>query len=395
MHILTYCDEDIGVAAGGSRQVLELVKALTWRGHGVTVVAPKSEREGVAIMVPTQVHIDFVPVVRGGGVRPLSFLWGSMRILRKLLDATRPDLLLWFDSPGQMAPLWALRHSLCPVVYFVNGLPLEEVQGLWRRPPFRNLLSYGLRLACRKAHAVVSVCPEVLVGLRRLESIDTKRCSVIRNGIDPEHFFPRSHEKARAELGLTSRGPYIGFVGGFFPWHALDTLVEAVAIVVKSFPTVQCLLIGEGQTKNALQEQARQLQLSAHIQFPGRAGFDMVPTWIAACDVCVVLHRQTRSYPGDSMKLWEYLACGRPVVATAGPGYGETAEELRCGLSVKADDPNDLARQLLCLLVDRNLRTSMGERGHAAVVRHHTWSARAAQLEQVCHQAIAAVKAAA
>lgn len=395
MHILAYCDEDIGVAAGGSRQVLELANALALSGHEVTLVAPQSEQQRVALTPSTQVHTAFVPVVRWGGLRPFSFFWGSLAMLKKLLLASRPEVLLWFDSPGQMAPLWALRNSTCPVVYFVNGLPLEEVQGLWRRPPFREWLTHGLRLASRKATALVSVCPEVLVGLRNLEPVDVNRCSVIRNGVDPDRFFPQPQEKVRAELGLTAQGPYIVFVGGFFPWHGLDTLVDAIAAVVKSCPTVQCLLIGDGRTKRALEEQVQRLQLSAHVQFTGRVDFDMVPKWIAASDVCVVLHRQTRSYPGDSMKLWEYLACGRPVVATAGPGYGETVEELRCGLSAKADDPTDLARQLLCLLVDQDLRKSMGERGRTAVVRSHTWAARAAQLERVCYHAIAGMKAAA
>lgn len=395
MRILTYCDEDIGVAAGGSRQVLELAKALALRGHELTLVVPQSEREGIALAASTQVHVVFVPVARWGGLRPFSFFWGSMRMLKRLLLARRPDVLLWFDSPGQMAPLWAIRKSNCPVVYFVNGLPREEIQGLWSRQPLHGLLSYGLRLASRKATALVSVCPEVLIGLGKLEPINTKRCSVIKNGVDPDHFFPQPQEKSRAELGLTVQGSYITFVGGFFPWHGLDRLVDAVAVVAKSFPTVQCLLVGDGQTRRALEAQVRRLQLSAHVQFIGRVDFDMVPKWIAASDVCVVLHRQTRSYPGDSMKLWEYLACGRPVVATVGPGYGDTVEELRCGLSAKADDPTDLARQLQCLFVDQDLRRSMGERGRMAVVRFHTWAARAAQLDRVCGQAVADMKSAA
>ncbi|MDF0672789.1 MAG: glycosyltransferase family 4 protein [Nitrospira sp.] len=395
MRILTYCDEDIGVAAGGSRQVLELAKALALRGHEVTLVAPQSERKRIALAASTQVHAAFVPVVRWGGLRPFSFFWGSMRMLKRLLLARRPEVLLWFDSPGQLAPLWALRTSNCPVVYFVNGLPLEEIQGLWSRQPLHGLLSYGLRLASRKATALVSVCPEVLIGLGKLEPINTKRCSVIRNGVDPDHFFPQPQKQLRAELGLSLQGPYITFVGGFFPWHGLDTLVAAIAVLARSFPTVQCLMVGDGQTKRALEEQVRQLQLSAHVQFIGRVDFDMIPKWIAASDVCVVLHRKTRSYPGDSMKLWEYLACGRPVVATTGPGYGDTVEELRCGLSAKAEDPTDLARQLLCLLVDQGLRRSMGERGRMAVVQSHTWASRAAQLDQVCDHAVAEMKSAA
>jgi glycosyltransferase involved in cell wall biosynthesis len=395
MRILTYCDEDIGVAAGGSRQVLELVKALALRGHDVTLVAPQSERRGLVFAASTWVNAAFVPVVRWGGLRPYSFFWGSIKLLKRLLQARHPEVLLWFDSPGQMAPLWALRGSPCPVVYFVNGLPHEEIQGIWRHPPLRDLLSYGLRLASRKATALVSVCPDVLTGLGKLEPIKTKRCSIIRNGVDPEHFFPQPQNKIRAELGLTAQGPYIAFVGGFFPWHGLDTLVDAIAVVAKWFSAVQCLMVGDGQTKRPLEERVRRLQLDAHVQFIGRVDFDRVPKWIAASDVCVVLHRQTRSYPGDSMKLWEYLACGRPVVATAGHGYGDIVEQLCCGLSAKADDPTDLARQLLCILVDQGRRRSMGERGRMAVVQSHTWASRAAQLDQVCDHAIADMKSAA
>ncbi len=377
------------MAAGGSRQVLEFAKALALRGHEITMVAPESHRNEPGFAVPPQIHLHMVPVVRRAGMRPVSFLLNSIRILKTLLWTRRPDLLLWFDSPGQMAPLWALRSASCPIVYFVNGLPAEEVQGLWRLAPLLNLLTYGLRLGSRKAKAIVSVCPEVLGGLRCVEPVDSQKCFVIRNGVDPDRFFPQPHERARQEVHLQGPGPYIGFVGGFFPWHGLDTLVDAMTVVAKSFPTVQCLLVGDGQTKAALEEQVHRLQLSHHVRFIGRVVFDAVPQWIAACDVCVVLHRQIRSYPGDSMKLWEYLACGRPVVATAGPGYGDTVSELHCGLPTTADDPDDLARQLVTLLDSHHLRRSMGERGRVAVMRSHTWSARAAQLERVCHQAVA------
>jgi glycosyltransferase involved in cell wall biosynthesis len=88
------------------------------------------------------------------------------------------------------------------------------------------------------------------------------------------------------------------------------------------------------------------------------------------------------------MKLWEYLACGRPVVATAGPGYGDVVVDFRCGVSVQADDHDDLARQIITLLDNPELRAKMGQRGRSAVLQTHTWSARAVQLEQVCQQAI-------
>jgi len=381
--MLVYCDEDLSVPAGGPRQVLELATALTKRGHEVTIVAPQP-------ITCTDVHVDrlkirSVSVVRGGGFRPLSFLLASVTVLGRTIRTWRPDVLLWFDSPGQLAPLWVLRRHPCPVVYFVNGLPEEEVQGLWRWAPIRQALSYGLRRAAARAQAVVSVCPEIF---EHLQSVDRERCMVMRNGVDPVRFSPQSHEEARAKLGISGPGPYVGFVGGFFPWHGLETLIDAVPIVTQSHPNLQVFLVGEGGTKRALEELVQRQGLAAHVRFVGRVEFDAVPTWIASFDVCVVLHKQTRSYPGDSMKLWEYLACGRPVVTTAGHGYGDTIEAMGAGVSAKADDAEDLARQLCRLLADRALRAAMGERGRIAVLQSHTWAARAAQLESVCRRVL-------
>lgn len=392
MRILVYCDEDLSVAAGGARQVVELAEALAARGHAVLVVAPQAAGEGRDCYDLGRVHVKCVSVVRRKGLRPLSFFMESFKIVSRTIREWHPDVSVWFDSPGQMAPLWVLRRHRCPYVYFVNGLPHEEVQGLWRRTPIRQLLSYGLRRAVRSAQVVVSICPEVFTSLRHFEPVETGRCAVIRNGVDPDRFFPQPYEKARAELGLPAAGPYIGFVGGFFPWHGLDALIESIPAVAKVYPGVQLLLVGDGQTKEALEHLVHRSHLSAHVRFVGRAECDAVSIWMAAADVCVVLHKQTRSYPGDSMKLWEYLACGRPVVATAGPGYGDTVEAIGCGLAANPDDPDDLARQLLCLLADQELRNKMGECGRAAVLRSHTWAARAKQLEQACRQAIAGVK---
>lgn len=388
MRILVYCDEDLNVAAGGARQVLELAKALVSRDHTVMVVAPQPTAEGRNLHDLDQVDVRFVSVVRWGGLRPLSFLLGSLKILSRTVREWRPDVLVWFDSPGQMAPLWVLRHHRCPYVYFVNGLPHEEVQGLWRRTPIRQLLLYGLKQAARRAKALVSVCPEVLSGLDRLQHVDAERCAVIRNGVDPDLFFPQSHEKARVKLGIDGTGPFIGFVGGFFPWHGLETLVESIPLVASAYPGLQVLLVGEGQTKADLENLVQRKGFTRHVRFVGRAEFTTVPTWIAACDICVVLHKQTRSYPGDSMKLWEYLACGRAVVTTVGPGCGDVVESIGCGLAAAPDDPHDLARQIVHLLLEPGKRMRMGELGRASILRSHTWKVRARELETVCCAAI-------
>ena len=392
MRILVFCDEDLSVAAGGARQVLEFSKALSLRSHTIRIVAPQPTHVHQLAQEMASLSFRPVPVWRVAGLRPFSFLIASWNVLRQELPAWRPDVLLWFDSPGQMAPLFALSTHACASVLFVNGLPEEEVQGIWRLPFVRWVLRASLKTAARRVQAVVSICREIVTQMQDAWSILPERCHVIRNGVDGDRFHPQSHEAAKKVLGLSAKGPYIGFVGGFFPWHGLKTLIEAVPFVHDKVPSATFLLVGEGKTRQALEQLVEQQGLTDIVRFVGRADWAQVPTWIAACDVCVVLHRQTRSYPGDSMKLWEYLSCGRPVVTTVGPGYGETVEAIGCGLAAEPDDARDLARQLVRLLEDPDERMKMGERGRMAVIQAHTWGARAQELEQVCSAALAAMR---
>lgn len=383
MDIIVFCDEDLGVAGGGSRQVVELTRALLARGHRIRLVAPTSVAESEVIRELGGASVAWVPVFRLPVLRPLTYLLASAVVLLRMMRREEPDWLLWFDSPGQAAPLWCTALTRCPYVLFVNGLPSEELTGLWRLSPIRRLVEWALKCAVRRAQAVVSVCREIPLWMERQWGLGPSRWTVIRNGVDPAVYLPCDKAAARRRLGLAANRRYIGFVGGFFPWHGLDILVEAMAIVRREAPDATLLLVGEGQTRASLESLASERGLGDAIRFVGRVKFDDVAWWIGATDVCVVLHRPVRFYAGDSMKLWEYLACARPVVASDGEGYGDFVVRIGGGVSVKGDCPADLADALLQMLRDPRMAERMGMAGRAAVVHAHTWDARAKQLEQL------------
>lgn len=388
MRILVFCDEDLSAASGGDRQVIELVTHLAGRRHRIRMIAPRPSGayrpDGVAAE-----DLVFVPVIRRAGMRPFSYLVGSGLALFTALVRWRPDVLLWFDAPGQFGPGICARAAGCPYVLFVNGLPGDELQGLWGWGPIRKALTGLLRHAAQGAAQVVSVCEEIPALMQTNWGIPAARCHVIRNGVDTARFRPGDAEAERERLGLDPRALYIGFVGGFFAWHGLDMLIDALPAVLREAPAAHVLLVGDGQTRPLIEARVQALGLGRHVTLAGRVPYESVPHWIAACDVCVVLHRALRSYPGDSMKLWEYMACGRPIVATEGPGYGDAVESAGCGLSVKTEDVGDLARALLRLLSDCAGRVRMGDRGRRFVETAHTWGARAESLEKVLSDACA------
>lgn len=383
MNILVYCDEELGVGGGGSRQVMAFVRALAARGHAVRVVAPKPQAGIEDSIELGDARAVWVRVLRFSVLRPLLYLVGSAVALFLAMWREKADVMLWFDSPGQIAPLWCSRVMHCPYVLFVNGLPDEELSGLWGWAPIRGLVQGALRLSAQQAQTIVSVCREIPQWMQQEWGIEPTRCCVIRNGVDPSTCMALDKTEARRRLGLSLDRPYIGFVGGFFPWHGLDTLVEAMAFVRLEHPDSRLLLVGDGQTKPALEALVRQRGLENAVSFVGRVAFDEVPWWIGASDLCVVLHRAVRFYPGDSMKLWEYLACARPVVASAGEGYGDLVESLGAGVSVKADNVRGIAKGLCRLIQDPSAASKLGQSGRKAVLGAHTWEARAVELERV------------
>lgn len=131
MNILVFCDEDLGVAGGGAQQVVQFVRALAARGHALRVVAPtpSADMKDDASLISARGLWVWVP--RLPMIRPWVYLVGSAITLLWSMWREKPDVMLWFDSPGQVAPLICAGVMRCPYVLFVNGLAGEELTGLW------------------------------------------------------------------------------------------------------------------------------------------------------------------------------------------------------------------------------------------------------------------------
>src|SRR5439155_15606897 len=89
----------------------------------------------------------------------------------------------------------------------------------------------------------------------------------------------------------------------------------------------------------------KRLELEKKTQFVGAVSHDRVPEYIAAADACVAPFTAERNQTlgVSALKMFEYLACGRPVVATSVPGVADLLAEFGCGISVRPDEPSELA----------------------------------------------------
>ena len=142
--------------------------------------------------------------------------------------------------------------------------------------------------------------------------------------------------------------------------------------------------------KDKLLEITSELGLSEKFTFTGRIAYERVPLYINAADVCVApFIKERNSKIGlSALKTYEYLACGKPIVASSIPGVKDLIESSGGGISVTPENPEKLAAAVVSLLSDEKTRAVMGKKGRRYVVENHSWDGVARKVLEICRDII-------
>lgn len=240
-------------------------------------------------------------------------------------------------------------------------------------------LRFFERFACRWGHKLISTNEtQRSIQIDRCGA-DPAKCHIVRNGPN-ERFL----EDVAPSVALASDKLTVGYVGLIGYQDGVDYLVRAIAALREMFdggrvPEFRCVIVGDGPALPQLRELAEELDISHEILFAGMIDFTDVPSYISAFHVCVT---PDPSNPyNDScttIKTMEYMALRKPTVCFETNENRVTAGD--AALYAKDSDCQDLAQQIAKLLVDPEMRRSMGELGRTRIENGLTWSHQAAEL---------------
>ena len=261
----------------------------------------------------------------------------------------------------------------CPVVVFVDA-PVVWEGRKWgvKRPGWGRLVeAIGERPQLRRADLVACVTDEVAeaavaIGARADDVIVTP-CAV-----DTARFHPGvSGEAVRQAHGLDGKTT-IGWIGTFHKFHGLDLLVEAYAALEKERDDVCLVLVGDGQDRPRVEQLLSELGVR-NVVLTGVVPQDAVPAHLAAFDVATVVDPGFGTFHYSPLKLKEYLACGRAVVAPSSGQIGELVETHDVALLVPPGDSAALTAALIDLVDSPTDREDLGRRGAALIAESGTW----------------------
>jgi glycosyltransferase involved in cell wall biosynthesis len=259
----------------------------------------------------------------------------------------------------------------------IVGRPLTGLLR-WRA---RQLLRYNLSVA----DCVVCVSDVGRQHLVEEWGISAHKIVVFPNAVNVEKFKANAEwrTKIRSQLGLETN-PLIIFVGNFFHWHDVVTLLDAFALLVVSHPDARLVLVGDGEQRQAMMQKTDELGLSAMVQFTGAVPHAEVPHYIAAADIAVV------PYPPMQQKMWlsplklfEYMASGKAIVASSIGQLTDVIQDGENGLLVPPGDVFALAEALKKLIGDAGLNSKLSAQAREDAERKYSWESYLSRLESV------------
>lgn len=371
MRIFVVSGADLAYHDGGRTHLLEKWTRVATAGHEVDLWA--FAREESPAWGSLSVHVPrHVPVrgLAGPSYSALLFV-GVLRHLRR----RRPDAIHVRVSQLTVSVALALgRMSRVPIVLEVTGPIVEEAKlyGVSERKValIRSLAGRALRAAA----AVVTVTEGIKRQLVADFGVTESAVHVVPNGVNTEMFRPQPVGNARARLRLDAPGPIVGLVGNLHTWQGTEFLIEAAPAIVTSVPDAQIHIVGDGITRESLERSAERLGVRDRVRFHGAVAYDDVPDFISASDLLVapLVPKPTGDSGYSPLKLYEYLSCGRPVVASRLDGLGVVEDE-RLGRLVPPRDAGALARAVVELLEDEPARIEIGERARRVAVERFGW----------------------
>jgi glycosyltransferase involved in cell wall biosynthesis len=204
------------------------------------------------------------------------------------------------------------------------------------------------------------------------------------DGVDLQRFDPPVEKAAaRARLGL-SAGPLVCHCGHLYPGRGVEETIDALA----DLPGVRLLLVGgDPADVERVRAFAAERGLAGRVRFEGTVPNGKIPIYLWAADALVMPYTsRTPTVRGMSpLKMFEYMAAARPIVATDFPAVREVLRAGENAILVRPDDPAALAGGLRRALEDRALADEISRRA-AADVRAFTWEERARGILEVIDQ---------
>lgn len=269
--------------------------------------------------------------------------------------------------------IYSNEHLPLLLVSFIRINTFYEVHDM----PEQNRFFYRALLSRIKGLVVTNRWK--LEAIARIFKIPPVKIFYEPNAVEISRFdITTTKEEARQKLDINSKMPVVLYTGHLYGWKGVETLAHAAKILNNS---ASVYIVGGTDTD--VVRFRKEFDYISNLHIVGYRPHHEIPLWQKAADV-VVLPNTAREdiskYHTSPMKLFEYMASRRPIVATDIPSVREILDET-CAVIVTPDDPESMARGIISALKDKTLTNRITDTAYQSV-KFHTWEKRAKRITE-------------
>lgn len=263
-----------------------------------------------------------ITVVRPGIVKTpildkLSILYSHRDEIERQIDEFEPDVVVGFGILNTYLAMKLAMKNGIPFIYYL----IDALHRLVSFKPFQYIAKEFEKKTLKGADKVITINEALKDYAIRLGAVPNETV-VLGAGIDLHRFSPTvDGGNIRKEYGLELDDIVLFFMGWLYEFSGLREVAMGLAKLRDKYPYVKLMIVGEGDLYDELEGIREKYECEESIILTGQQPYEKIPTLVSASDICLL-----PAYNNDIMrdivpiKMYEYMACGKPIISTSLPG---------------------------------------------------------------------------
>jgi len=253
-----------------------------------------------------------------------------------------------------------------PFIYEHHSFWIYELKLFGRRKsPLFYYNKYMEEYVLRCADAIIVMSEKIKEEFIK-KGMNKDKLHLFYPSADLEMFNARKAEEISIQ-GCSEEDLIVMYTGNFWPWQGVDLLLDAIPIVIREAPNVKFVIVG-GKPEEIRIKKAKIKKVRKYVIFLGRQPYRLMPSLMAKAHVLVIPRPNSPINWTTPRKMGEYLAMGKPVLATDVGDHKRILVNNNCGL-VTYSDALCFAKGLVTLLKNDNLRSTFGQNARRTAVK--------------------------
>ncbi len=302
---------------------------------------------------------------------PNLLCFSTIQTLRRLIKKEQIQNIFCLDSQPERT-IGLISGAMSPGKKFVLSMHYDTYD--LNQTRYLSLLDTFLLRFVDQMTATSEYHKNLLV---KREHISSSKIKIIHNGLDLSRFDDSNPILSRPDFGLTPETRIVGIVARLVPMKGHSVLLEAAVEVLKKEPNTCFMIIGDGVDRQKLERMCTELSVENNVLFLGTR--EDVPSLVPLFDVAVLCSRSEIF----GISLLEYMAAGRPVIASNVGGIPEIITEGETGLLVEPGNPGALAKGILRLLKNPVYAEKLGSAAKIRVAQGFNMKKMIEQIERL------------